>query len=220
MLFCETVSAPLVLAWAANEAHLIDRSSLSLLIWSNHCVLIQWSMFPGVDKFTPTSDHAILRESRKTPKSISQKLQVRVRIWNVHDGTIIKKTTTTTTQKKTVLVARRTLSFYKEQQHGLGLQSCILTNHKTSEIMFLVHTKPKWSSLATVNDAMFGKYQTQHIRTNTSCEQSSMVVEGWWFRLVLHQTWAPYSHRVSYTFCCIPKYSRDKFEAICLTAEA
>lgn len=48
-------------------------------------------MFPGVDKFTPTSDHAILRESRKTPKSISQKLQVRVRIWNVHDGTIILK---------------------------------------------------------------------------------------------------------------------------------
>ncbi|MEE6525403.1 hypothetical protein FKM82_025385 [Ascaphus truei] len=68
-------------------------------------------------------------------------------------------------------------SLKRTWQYGLGLQSCIRTNHKTSGTMSFGETRPKWRCLAIMHSSTFGKKQTQHISTNTSYQLSSTVVK-------------------------------------------
>ena len=69
-------------------------------------------------------------------------------------------------------------SLKRTWQHGLGLQTCIWTNHKTSGIMAFGQMSPKWRCLAIMHSDTFGENQTQHISTYASYQQLNMVVEG------------------------------------------
>jgi len=57
----------------------------------------------------------------------------------------------------------------KGSQHGLGLQSCIWTNLKTSRTMSFGQMRPNTA------------YQHKHL----IYQLSRTVVKGWWFGLVL-----------------------------------
>ncbi len=65
----------------------------------------------------------------------------------------------------------------KAWQRGLGLQSYIWANHKTSRTMTFELMRPQWRCL----DRMLWWKPKEHISTNTSSQKSSMLVEGWWF---------------------------------------
>lgn len=77
---------------------------------------------------------------------------------------------------KYVIFGRLACVLSKEtRQHGLGLQSCIWTIHKTSRTMSSEQMRPKWRCLAI-------KYNTTLVKTtNTSHQMSHMLMEGWRF---------------------------------------
>lgn len=74
----------------------------------------------------------------------------------------------------------------------------------------------KWI-VEVMDSSMFGEDLKKG--TNTSNELC------WWWGddiglFSSHRTWTPCSHWVSHELLCIPKYSRVKYEAITLTAQA
>ncbi len=79
-------------------------------------------------------------------------------------------------------LSEESLFFLKRTwQDSLGLQSCIWTNQKTSRTMPFEQTRPKWRCLAIMHSVTFGENLKNIIKTNTSYQKSSMLVEGWWF---------------------------------------
>lgn len=77
---------------------------------------------------------------------------------------------------KYVIFGRLACVLSKEtRQHGLGLQSCIWTIHKTSRTMSSEQMRLKWRCLAI-------KYNTTLVKTtNTSHQMPHMLIGGWRF---------------------------------------
>ncbi len=61
-------------------------------------------------------------------------------------------------------------------QHGLGLQICIWTNHKTSRTTFFEQTRPKWSWLAIMHSATFG----ENLKSLSAQTPHSKCYICWW----------------------------------------
>lgn len=71
------------------------------------------------------------------------------------------------------------LSQRQRWQHCLHLQSWILTKSKSSGTMSFGLNRTDGICLTIIDSGTFCTSQTQHIRTNTSNQPWSAVVEGW-----------------------------------------
>lgn len=95
---------------------------------------------------------------------------------NVHNSKIRKKLNMCSVLFRKA--ARRKPVFFKNNMAGqvifVQMQTCLWTNHKTAVTKSITHS------------VVIGENQTWHINTNTWYELSSMAVEGWWVRVVLH----------------------------------
>lgn len=70
-------------------------------------------------------------------------------------------------------------------RHGLGLLNTTWTKHKISGTMSFWRTRPKCRCLSILHSTTSGQIQMHHVSTNTSYQLLSMVVDFWWFELVL-----------------------------------
>ena len=79
--------------------------------------------------------------------------------------------------------------------------------------------EPTWNSPALMSSTVFGEHQT-----SPSAEPTHIHCQAWWWRggdvglVCSHSAWVPGSDCVVQKLLCKLEYSREKCQAICLSA--